>query len=178
MRPSCQDHEVIRAARAAELGRLREIEREAATMFQALGMDAVADDEPASLEALAVFQTDGRAWVYVDAEDEPLAYLLVEIIDAAAHVEQVSVHPQGQRRGLGRALIDAVADWARERDLAKVTLTTYRDVPWNAPYYQRLGFTAIPHHQLTRGLRELRTQEAADGLDRWPRVAMQLLLED
>ncbi|MGH2909630.1 MAG: GNAT family N-acetyltransferase [Solirubrobacteraceae bacterium] len=168
---------MIRAAGVDELGRLRAIEREAGAMFRSLGMDAVADDEPLSLEALRAFQSDGRAWVYVDGADAPLAYLLVEVIDAAAHIEQVSVHPQGHRQGLGRALIGAAAAWARERGLTRVTLTTYRDVLWNAAYYERLGFTVIPNDQLTQGLRELRRQEAAAGLDQWPRVVMQLLLE-
>ncbi len=67
---------MIRAARVDELGRLRAIERQAGAMFRSLGMDAVADDEPLSLEALRAFQSDGRAWVYVDGADVPLAYLL------------------------------------------------------------------------------------------------------
>jgi GNAT superfamily N-acetyltransferase len=169
---------MIRPARADELGVLRAIEREAGAVFRALGMDAVADDEPPSLESLTAFLNEGRAWVYVDSADQALAYLLVEVVDAAAHIEQVSVHPQGHRRGLGRALIDVVADWARERGLTRVTLTTYRDVPWNAPYYERLGFRVIPNDQLTQGLRERRAQEAALGLDQWPRVAMQIRLAD
>ena len=58
------------------------------------------------------------------------------------------------------------------RGLAAQTLTTFRDVAWNGPYYARLGFTVVPAEALTPGLRELRAAETARGLDRWPRVVM------
>jgi hypothetical protein len=53
-----------------------------------------------------------------------------------------------------------------------VTLTTFADVPWNAPYYRRLGFADVPPGAQGPGLRRLRAHEAEVGLDRWPRVAM------
>jgi hypothetical protein len=51
-------------------------------------------------------------------------------------------------------------------------LTTFTDVPWNAPYYQRLGFRRLSDDKLTPGLRAIRAREAAIGLDRWPRCCM------
>jgi hypothetical protein len=30
--------------------------------------------------------------------------------------------------------------WAQRHGLAALTLTTFTDVPWNMPYYERLGF--------------------------------------
>ena len=53
-----------------------------------------------------------------------------------------------------------------------LTLTTFTDVPWNAPYYVRCGFRILADAQLTPGLRAIRDREAAHGLDRWPRVCM------
>jgi hypothetical protein len=82
------------------------------------------------------------------------------------------VHPRQQGSGLGRALLDAVASWARERQCAGLSLTTFRDVPWNAPLYEHLGFTVIGPGDLTPGLAELVAHEAALGLDVAPRVAM------
>ena len=46
------------------------------------------------------------------------------------------------------------------------------DVPWNAPYYARLGFRVLAPDQIGDGLRRIRGHEAALGLDRWPRVVM------
>ena len=87
------------------------------------------------------------------------------------HIEQVSVHADSARQGIGRALIENVCARAAGRHPA-VTLTTFKDVPWNAPYYARLGFQIVTEEELTPGLRRLREQEKARGLDRWPRVCM------
>jgi GNAT superfamily N-acetyltransferase len=155
------------------LEKLRELERAAGSIFRALGMDTIADDAPPSTTALAVFQAAGRAWVATDDTDDPVAYLLVQVIDASAHIEQVSVHPRAARQGLGHDLIETAACWARQHGLKALTLTTYRDVPWNRPYYERLGFQIVDDADITPGLRRLRAQEAAAGLDQWPRVVMQ-----
>jgi GNAT superfamily N-acetyltransferase len=122
---------VIRLARDDDLLLLQDIERAAGAQFRDLGMPAVADDPPPELETLRSFRRDGRAWVFVDGDDRPVAYLLVEVIDNRAHVEQVSVHPTHARKGVGRRLIDQVDSWAAEHGLSELSLTTYVDVPWN-----------------------------------------------
>ncbi|MET3807834.1 GNAT superfamily N-acetyltransferase [Nakamurella sp. UYEF19] len=123
---------------------------------------------------LAAFAHDSRAWVSTDEADLPVAYLLVEIVDGDAHIEQVSVHPEHAHRRIGQSLIEVAADWAARQALAALTLTTYAEVPWNAPYYERLGFRILHDADLGGGLRYARRLEAARGLDRWPRVAMRL----
>lgn len=163
---------VIRPTRTADLPILQSLECAAGTPFRDLGMDMVADDDPPSLDDLARFQQAGWAWVYVDDADHPVAYLLVEPVDGYAHVEQVSVHPSQARRGLGRQLLDVADEWARQHGMAGLTLTTYAEVPWNAPYYERLGFRVLADEELTDGLRAIREHETARGLDAWPRVTM------
>jgi GNAT superfamily N-acetyltransferase len=158
---------MIRTAGPADLPVLRAIERAAGEPFRALGMAAIADDAPPDLETLTAYQRDGRAWVY---GPRPVAYVLADVVDGYAHVEQVSVHPGHARRGIGRQLIDHVGAWAATNALAGLTLTTFADVPWNAPYYARLGFQVVT--DLSPGLRAIRDHEAAIGLDAWPRVTM------
>ncbi|MEU8414781.1 GNAT family N-acetyltransferase [Amycolatopsis japonica] len=162
---------MIRLATPEDLPALQDIERAAGEPFRALGMAAIADDDPPSIADLAAFQRDGRAWVW-DAGDGPVAYLLAEVVDGHGHIEQVSVHPDHARRGLGRRLIEHAAEWASREGLAGLTLTTYAEVPWNAPYYARLGFTTLDEESLTEGLRAVRAHEIARGLDAWPRVTM------
>ncbi len=94
------------------------------------------------------------------------------MLDGSAHVEQVSVHSDYARRGLGAALLDHTATWAQRHGLAALTLTTFTDVPWNAPYYERLGFRHLCDTELTPGLRAVRAREAERGLDAWPRTTM------
>ncbi|MGH3819864.1 MAG: GNAT family N-acetyltransferase [Pseudonocardiaceae bacterium] len=77
-------------------------------------MAAVADDETLSLIDLATSQEDGRAWVITDDADRPVAYLLIDVVDGNAHVEQVSVHPDHARQSLGAALLDTAAAWAEQ----------------------------------------------------------------
>jgi GNAT superfamily N-acetyltransferase len=163
---------MIRPARPADLLALREVERAAGAPFRELGMAAVADDEPPTIAELAAYQRDGRAWVVPDAADRPVAYLLVGAVDGNAHIEQVSVHPSHARLGLGRALLETAARWAARRGLAALTLTTFADVPWNAPYYERLGFRVLNDLEITSGLRRIEEHEARRGLARWPRVTM------
>lgn len=105
-------------------------------------------------------------------DDLPLGYLIADPVDGAAHIEQVSVHPSAARRGLGSALIDRAGAWAAHEGLTALTLTTFTHVPWNAPYYARLGFRVLTESGLTDGLRKIRAEEAEHGLDRWPRVCM------
>lgn len=163
---------MIRAANPDDLALLAEVERAAGGLFRSLGMDVIADYEPPSVSHLSVFERDGRAWVATTEADDPVGYLLVGTVDGNAHIEQVSVHPSHARKGLGRKLIEVAEDWARARDLAALTLTTYADVPWNAPYYERLGFEVLDEEEQSAGLRRIREHEVARGLAAWPRVTM------
>lgn len=162
----------IRPCRSEDLPTLQDIERAAGQGFRDVGMPEIADDEPPTLWQLERFVRAGRAWTAVDPADRPVAYLLAYLVDGNIHVEQVSVHPGSARLGIGRALIDHVADLARADGIPAMTLTTFADVPWNAPYYSRCGFRPIDDGELTPGLREIRRREAVHGLDRWPRVCM------
>jgi GNAT superfamily N-acetyltransferase len=166
----------IRAARSDDLDRLRDIERAAGQAFRAIGMDAIADDEPMSVAVLDEYRANGRVWVATDDEDAPVAYVVVDVLDGNAHVEQVSVHPDHAGRGLGAQLIDHVAAWAANQRLPAVTLTTFRDVPWNAPYYERCGFVVLDDADIGPELRRRVDEETAHGLDPTIRVCMRRLV--
>ncbi|MFC9787289.1 GNAT family N-acetyltransferase [Rhodococcus sp. NPDC127528] len=163
---------MIRLATTADLPRLAAIEVAAGEMFRELGMAAVADDDPFTVEELEGYRRGGRAWVCTDVGDAPVGYALALEVDDGAHLEQVSVHPGYAGRRRGADLVDAVSAWAAGRGLPWLTLTTFAAVPWNAPYYERLGFTIVPDADLTAGLRAIRANEAQHGLDAWPRVTM------
>lgn len=162
----------VRFAGPAELERLQHIELSAGRWFAEIGMEEIARDEPFSLSELSEYRDDDRLFVFADDENVPVAYLLVDVVDGCAHIEQVSVHADHAGKKIGRVLIDRVDGWARQRGLGAVTLTTFRDVPWNAPYYQRCGFRILDAGEITPQLRVVRREEARHGLDRWPRVCM------
>lgn len=166
---------MIRKANRGDLSRMQAIEVTAGEPFRGLGMASVADYPPLSSDVLASYADAGRAWVATDSFDYPTAYILVSQVDGWAHIAQVSVHACHARERLGQALIEEVGRWAAASGLQGITLTTFAYVPWNGPYYARLGFVPVPEDRWSPGLREIVAEEAAHGLDAWPRLMKRLL---
>ncbi len=96
-------------------------------------MTEIAEAEPMSVEVLVAQAQAGRSWVAVDERDRAVGYVVVTVIDDAAHVEQISVDPDHQGQGLGRALLHAVEHWAAAKDMTAMALTTFDQAPWNRP---------------------------------------------
>ena len=163
---------IIRAARTAEVPRLRDIDWDAQQIFRDIGMPEAAEFEPRTLDELAESQRAGGLWVAVEEDDEPTSFLMLVPVDGCLHVEQLSTAPAAARRGLGRALLDHAADLARAEGVPALTLTTFADVPWNGPYYERCGFRVLADDELTHGLRAKVETEAGFGLDPALRVVM------
>jgi ribosomal protein S18 acetylase RimI-like enzyme len=164
LRPACSDDAPL----------LQEIERASAQQFRAVGLASVADDEPQPLEELAEYADSGRCWVAISDDNKLVGYVAVDEVDGNAHVEQVSVRPEHQGAGLGRALLDRVQQWAMQSGHPAVTLTTYADVAWNQPLYEHLGFRVLNDDEIGPELRAIRAAERARGLDVSPRVCMSL----
>lgn len=161
---------MIRPSRPEESARLRVIERAAGERFREVGFGDIADHDPASVETMTAYANAGRAFVAVDADDEPVGYVLVDVVDGNAHVEQLSVHPDHQGRGHAKALIDAAGDCLQ--DAPAITLTTFRDVPWNRPLYEHLGFRVLGDDEIGPELRAVVEHEVSYGLDPTIRVCM------
>lgn len=97
----------------------------------------------------------------------PVGFVHVLDSDGHAHLEQLSVLPTVGRQGFGRRLVSAALDEARDRGYTRMTLRTYAEIPWNAPFYASCGFLeSIPETPFQRGLVET---EASLGLDRYGR---------
>jgi GNAT superfamily N-acetyltransferase len=159
----------IRPARADEIDRVRDIERISATRFLGGDRAALADDEPTDAETLTTRIGTGGLLVAADA-DVPVAFVMFREVEGCAYVEQIDVLPSHARRGIGAALLNAVADLALERGWPALTLSTFKDVPFNAPYYARLGFRVV--EDLTPGMVQIRAEHEARGLDETARVFM------
>jgi GNAT superfamily N-acetyltransferase len=162
----------IQAAGENDLAVMQDIERAAGGQFREIGMAEIAEYEPLPLEELARYRQAGRAWVAVDDGDVPVAYLIAGVVDGCMHVDQVSVHPRAARRGIGRVLLEHAAACAVAGGIGALTLTTFAEVPWNAPYYARCGFRVLDDGELSAGMLAVRDREVALGLHRWPRVGM------
>ena len=165
----------VRFARADDVPLLPAIEQRAANRFVSLGLAFAAALPTQSLADLRAAEREGRLLVAADDEDAPVGFALLVLADAEdAHLHELDVDPAHNGRGLGRALIARAVVWARDRGRRRLTLTTFREVPFNAPYYARIGFVEIAPADLTPALRALREAERAHGVERSPRLAMAL----
>lgn len=162
----------IRTARADDLPALPPIERAAARLFVGLGLIDHLLDRTLSVDELADHQAAGRVWIAADADDRPVGFAVVSLLDGAAHLEELDVHPSFGQRGLGRRLVDTVCDWAAAHGFPAVTLSTFRDLPWNAPFYAHAGFRVLASHELGPDLRRMRMREDQLGVPIDRRVVM------
>lgn len=159
----------IRPARPAEIERVRDIERCSASRFLGTELAWLADDEPTDAQTLSSRIAQGGLLVAAEA-GEPVAFVMFREVEGCAYVEQIDVLPTHAGRAIGASLLDAVSATARERSLEAITLSTFRDVPFNAPYYRRLGFGEVP--VLTPAMRLIRQEHKARGLDETARLFM------
>lgn len=168
---------VIAAARLEDLSYLREIELAAAALLTGHAPDSVLKETVADGDLLRA-QQEGRLWVAL-AQDPgsggtlPVGFALVEqLAPDLPHLEELGVAPAHGRRGLGAGLVRAVCAWAARAGYQQLTLTTFRAVPFNMPFYARLGFEEIPASDLRPELQAVLRNEAARGLDPRKRVVM------
>ncbi|MDS2173339.1 GNAT family N-acetyltransferase [Nesterenkonia sp. CL21] len=161
----------IREATLGDHAAVVQIEHRAGLLFVGTPMEDIADDEAVTAEEFAAVVATGAAWVHV-CEGIVVGYLLAERLDDAGHVEQVSVDPAWSGRRIGAALLDRASAWAAEQGLDALTLTTFVHVPWNAPYYRRLGFRELSPERWGAELVARVRAEAEHGLGRWPRIVM------
>lgn len=162
----------LRAARLDELPQIRALESAAGILFQGTSEDWIVDDNGQSLEAYAAWWRAGRIIVAVDADDNPVGFAAVAPVDGQGYLHEIDVHPDHGRRGLGRRLIAASCDWAREQGYTALWLSTFRHIPWNAPYYASLGFRELSEAELGPGLLAQRRHEGEVGLNLAERVFM------
>jgi GNAT superfamily N-acetyltransferase len=129
----------VRTAAAAELPILAEIERAADLVFRSVGI--------VFPPGTVIDTVDDPSLVLVMGEP-PIAFAYTARLDEHVHLHQIAVHPQHAQRGLGTVLMEAVFERA---DSLGVTLTTFADVPWNRPWYAKLGFVELvsPGPELT-----------------------------
>jgi 4-diphosphocytidyl-2-C-methyl-D-erythritol kinase len=158
----------ILKAQSSDVPKLPDIEREAASLFSSrateLGFNPDAPVHVHSLETLNAAQTSDRLWVALDSLSQPVGFALVLEIDGFAHLEEMDVLPAHGRKGVGATLLEAVCTWASEKGYPAVTLSTFRDIPWNGPFYARHGFHAVHPGALSNGLAAIVETERRCGL--------------
>jgi GNAT superfamily N-acetyltransferase len=155
----------VRLARPSDLRHLAAVEEAGAALFaEHLG------PLPASLTSPARSggERDLAGTLLVVPGDEAgvepvLGFAHLTTPDGHAHLEQLSVLPAHTRRGLGSALVRATMEEARWAGHDRISLCTFRDVPFNGPFYAALGFSEVDRLEPFQA--RLRARERALGLD-------------
>jgi GNAT superfamily N-acetyltransferase len=166
----------IRSARSEELTLLSSIELSAAKLFLDTSYSFLVDAAPLPLDFVQQRFKAGQVWVAAFPCDAVVGYALTQEVDATLYLQQIDVEPTHGRRGIGSSLVNTVLVWAKLQGYQAVTLSTFRDIPWNAPFYLRLGFHILDESKLTAGFQHIRLQEAEAGLPIAERVIMQCQL--
>jgi GNAT superfamily N-acetyltransferase len=154
----------IRRARPSDFPLLPEIERAAATLFEGVDWLHLDLDDVSDVKVIEAMARSGGVFVAADDSDAPVGFLLAGFLDRALHVYELDVAPLHGRRGLGRRLIDAACAFAVAESAPAVTLSTFRDIPWNGPFYARAGFREVPPNQWTPAFHLLHHREIEVGL--------------
>ena len=154
----------VRPARPSEHALLPEIERRASVLFKTVTWLKPGQGEPASLEFIDAIARSGAIFVAADDDDIPVGFTLVSFLDRALYIYELDVAPPHGRHGLGRRLVDQACAFARTEGAPAVTLSTFREVPWNRPFYEKAGFHLVPRNQWIPALHLLHHREVEIGL--------------
>ena len=170
---------VIRPATVDDVPEIQAMETTAAERFREIPDPRIArcaDAPPYWTTGLEKASIEQRAWVAVDDGGAIIGFAVAWMVDGEGHLDELAVAPAHGRRGVGRALVDRVVAWTAAQELPSITLTTFRDVPWNAPYYEKLGFHVVS--TLSPALHALVDEQATWGLEPSLRVVMRRPLLD
>lgn len=163
----------IRPTLERDIQWLPDVERSAAQAFAARPALAwLAQGDVMDCEAHRDFVDAGGSWVVEDLDGRILGFACARLEDQALHLHEISVRREAQGQGVGRKLLQQVVDAARHTGARELTLTTFADVPWNAPFYAQLGFEVIGEGLLDARLQQILADELAHGLE--GRCAMRL----
>jgi GNAT superfamily N-acetyltransferase len=162
----------IRLATFDDVPSLSAIESAAADLFLPYPEIANLSLPPVEVGKFYAAQRRGHLWVAALPTGAPVGFAMMEILGDSAHLEEIDVHPDFGRRGIGAKLVETVCRWAQACGMKMVTLTTFRDIPWNESFYRQLGFEELKPEHLSAELSKRIEDEERRGLPRHLRLAM------
>jgi N-acetylglutamate synthase-like GNAT family acetyltransferase len=146
----------LRPMRAGEIETLRGIDVAARSRYAALpGFELPATAPGIAAERLAT----GRV-VVAELDGATAGFALTHPADGLLYLADIAVAPEAGGHGLGAALLDATVAAARQAHLPAVVLTTFRDPPWNGPWFRRNGFSTLPAERIGPDLAAILARQA------------------
>ena len=172
-----QEEFIIRLAQDKDAEWICKIELEAAKRFKGLGLIDHLLEQSFCQEKLKELIKQEQVWV-VSSQTQTLSvgFIIISILGQEAYLEEVSVLPQYGGQGLGTMMIDTVCQWSKSKGLSSILLSTFRNVRWNAPFYEKLGFKILCSEEWSQEMHKIRTAEKLHGYPVDERVFMRLNL--
>ena len=162
----------IHNANKSHISFLPDIERAAAKLFSELDLPPHRRNETISEHEHLAVQRKGLLLVAIKDCLIPVGFAIATRVDPYLHLQEMDVHPQHQRMGIGSALLDRILVLAQDNNCKAVTLTTNKFVAWNAPWYAKKGFRIIRGDNMPPYIRLILDREQEKGYDPQRRVAM------
>ncbi|MGF6149177.1 GNAT family N-acetyltransferase [Pseudomonas fluorescens] len=168
----------LRRAQFNDASALPAVERSAAALFRNDPELAWLADAPVtSFEQHLRAIESAQVWVAEMANGSIVGFLSAHTADTELHIQEISVCSGFQGQGLGRRLLQTALEYARQNGLTALTLTTFRELPWNEPFYQRLGFETLAFSDLDQRLQAVLEAEITHGLPGARRCAMRYCIK-
>ncbi|MEO0607480.1 MAG: GNAT family N-acetyltransferase [Pseudomonadota bacterium] len=146
----------ITAAELDDIPALISVDKAASALFAPTGLlepEAVNDHVPADVFAVEI--PSANVFAARNQHGWAVGFALVRLRGSGLYLDQVSVHPDHGQKGIGRALVIRVLTEAEARKLPHVSLSTFRDLPWNGPFYASMGFREIPTERLEPYMKDI-----------------------
>lgn len=167
----------IRPTTRKDVQFLSDIEKSSAQVFHSIPeLSWIADDDVLPIETHIKYVEAGTSWIAVDRTDNPLGFLCAECIERELHIWLFAVRLNSQGKGIGRALLETALAFAMHIELDGLTLTTFRSIPWNEPFYARFGFKTLEKDSMGDRLAATLQREVEHGHPGERRCAMRLEL--
>lgn len=162
----------LRRGTPADFATLNDIEQAAAQRFPPGSLPAEVREDKLPFSVLEQACQRDMLWLIEDVSAVPVGYVMLEQHAGLTLLAQIDVHPAHGRQGLGTTLVKHALSQLAQNHIRDVWLTTFSSVPWNAPFYQKLGFCPVDEKAAPQAIRDILHQERARGLQQ--RVAMRL----
>jgi len=162
----------VRRARSSDILLLESVERSAAQLFRTVNLGFLADGPTLDPAVLSSMAKSNHLWIAVNDWDQPIGFLGGENFEGNFHLVEISVAQEFQGRGVGKALMMSMVEQVRREGYKSITLTTYRDVPWNGHWYAKMGFVEVFAQAMGRKYLDILVEEGKHGLDQASRCVM------
>ncbi|KAG9245321.1 acyl-CoA N-acyltransferase [Calycina marina] len=170
--PAC----TTRRGQLRDIPLLGPLERSAAEIFRTVNMDSLLDLPTLSRFNLTSLIDAGHLWVAVDRYDQLMGFIGGENIGGNFHIVELSVAQRFQGNGIGKMLMARMMDDVKREGFRATTLTAFRSIPWNGPFYRKLGFMEVDLGEMGHDYMKIWQNEGSLGLDMGQRCLMGRIL--